>query len=810
MGIERFFSSLNRQFDVVTDLYEPYTRIDATHFLIDFNSIIHNVSSEMLSDINKYKQGKITSLNFPFNKIEDFEPQLILQVKEAIKNLLKNNFISNNVKYVMLAIDGVPSFAKMMEQKKRRYIGDLLTKLMSKYELPIEWSKNNISPGTKFMDDMCKKLKENSFIDECKEICSNLSGILVSDVYNPGEGEMKIMTCLRGLTRTSNKVCVYSPDSDMILLLMILDIPTTLLRFDQQKSKNEDKKIFNLIDVNKFKSELVDYCKSRIDMITDDRLLIDEIIYIFTLFGDDFLPKLESINVGEDINSIMDNYLLTLKEVGHILLKDEENNYKINDNNLKHFFKLLTKYEIIDINRNFYNSKYKNYIYAKKDNFHLDLSVFKASVTNIITKFVVKSISLKRTKESVCTPLNAATCIDVGYFYDFFKSILDKSYDYNTEVKKFNGKEYSLSKTDLNQDIYAGLLKNIKDGTTSDKPYYNFTYNISKIIDGHDLYNILYGDGVLGSTLIGKRDEKFKEMVNKYKSLYYLKLTPEQLIEELVLYLYLQPLQFPFINFTLEVPDRPNNLLSRTFKLNKEHNSKMKKQGLLDKGKEREKEQYMIDFKIEHYEKLFNPQHSFYSSKVTSLTNYYNKFFPGEDKQKIVNNYIQGFDWVLNYYFNNKVDTLWYYPYGRTPLLSDIVNLYPSVKLKLNFDENRIFNPLESIIFISPIESGDPLSFFPALVTKETKDLIERFMSNNRHFFLPLSEINTNLAKDITSLPDLLDCSISIFLSKCHYKLLEKNTNPELFMKKFREIIPLEQQQLKNNITFKCVKLGLQ
>ena len=30
------------------------------------------------------------------------------------------------------------------------------------------------------------------------------------------------------------------------------------------------------------------------------------IVYIFTLFGDDFIPKTESINVSEDINVIID------------------------------------------------------------------------------------------------------------------------------------------------------------------------------------------------------------------------------------------------------------------------------------------------------------------------------------------------------------------------------------------------------------------------------------------------------------------------------------------------------------------------
>ena len=82
-------------------------------------------------------------------------------------------------------------------------------------------------------------------------------------------------------------------------------------------------------------------------------------------------------------------------------------------------------------------------------------------------------------------------------------------------------------------------------------------------------------------------------------------------------------------------------------------------------------------------------------------------------------------------------------------------------------------------------------------------------MNNNNNFFLPLSQIDSNLSRNITSMPDLLDCSVSIFLSKCHFKMLETNTNPRLFIQKFREIINEKEQEIKNIETFKCVNLNL-
>ena len=777
MGIERFFSSLNRQFDVVTDLKEPYQKIDSTHLLIDFNSIIHNVSSKMLSDINKFKQRKIEKLDFPFTTMDTFETVLISQVKKSIKDMLKENFKSENLLYVMLAIDGVPSFAKMMEQKKRRYIGDLLQKLMRKFELPVEWSKTNISPGTKFMDQMSKELKEESFIKECKIICTNLEGVLISDVYNPGEGEMKIMDCLRNLKNTSNRICVYSPDSDMILLLMLLDIPTTLLRYDQQKSQKEDQRIFNRIDVNTFKKELIDYCILRTGKEYDTRLLLDEIIYIFTLFGDDFLPKTESISVSEDINIIIDNYLLTLVDKGSLLIlsakpsdidrRSTNSSYKkeiysINHENLKYYFGLLSKTELDDLNRFFYNSKYQNYRWAKTQNFHFDLLQLRKETQKHISKFNKK--------------------IDVVKFSSYINN--------NTEFKLYLAK--------INKGSH-----HLKD------PYSYFMYNINKIVDGYELYNVLYGDKSISNELLKLKPVDMQEKIKKYKYLYYLKIDSELLLEDIVLYLYLQQMQFPFINFRLETPSGYQYYHERKYE-QKFHIGRMKKRQLFKDGWERDKLSYIIENKLDSYYNLFNPVNFFYKTKVTSTEKYYNIMFPKKDKKDILNKYIQGFEWVLNYYFNNKTDILWFYPYPRTPLLSDVFNMYDTIdKLQLNYDSSRIFNPLESILFITPLDITTDLTFFPDIVDDNTKTLIKKFIRENQHFFLNLNEINIQLLSNPGNLTDLLDCSVSIFLSKCHYKLLDENVNPELFIKKFRKIIPLKNQPFVNNIDFKCISLKL-
>lgn len=753
MGIERFFSSLNNNFNVVNDLRKPYKKIECTHFFIDFNSIIHNVSSKMIQS--------------NYESIIEFETELINSIKNNILTMLNENLIKKKLKYIMFAIDGVPTFAKMMEQKKRRYMSDLINNLMKKLKLPIDWNKNNISPGTQFMDKLCKELNKIEFIDKCKTVCTNLIGILVSDVYNPGEGEMKIINCMRNLKSTKNKICVYSPDSDMILLLMLLNIPTILLRYDQQKSQKEETDIYNLIDVNSFKKQLVDYCLTKIDTI-DEKHIINEIVYIFTIFGDDFLPKLESIQVSSDINYLLDNYMLTLKDKGNILtLKD--NMYSLNSESLKYLFNLLSTYEILDLNRNFYNSKYKNYIYATNNNLNMDINVLKDHVNKILLEFIGRYYGAIRIEDITCTPLNVATCIDIGYFYDF---IQEKN----------------------NKNKYVQLINNTEK---SDEPFYMFSYNILKIIDGNDLYNTLYGYNMLGITLREKKDTKFMDIVKKYKSLYYLKIKPTELINELILYLYLRPINLPFVNFNRNNATKYENLHEKEFD-SKKHIKKIKQLEYNNTKIEKKKLEYMINNKLDEYYKLFNPIHPFYNQKIQSVDKYYEVMFPKKDKNSIISKYIEGFYWVLNYYINNQVNYMWFYPYARTPLLSDLKNaLYENT---LEYDNNIIFNPLESIIFITPLNTNKDLNFLPDIINIDIKNKINKFITNNSSFFSSLSDENALST-------NLLDCSVSIFLSKCHYKLLDDTIDPYDYIKKFRELIPLKNQIIKNKEIFKCIEM---
>ena len=86
MGIERFFSSINKNFDIVS-VMSNIKKLKTDVFFIDFNSIIHYVSSKYISEIN-------TKGNINKNNTYD-ENSLILRVKNYVDDLLENEVLKN-------------------------------------------------------------------------------------------------------------------------------------------------------------------------------------------------------------------------------------------------------------------------------------------------------------------------------------------------------------------------------------------------------------------------------------------------------------------------------------------------------------------------------------------------------------------------------------------------------------------------------------------------------------------------------------------------------------------------------------------
>ena len=90
--------------------------------------------------------------------------------------------------------------------------------------------------------------------------------------------------------------------------------------------------------------------------------VINDIVLMFTVFGDDFLPKIESYDVRNDINKLLDIYGLTLSlQNNWYLLKFNGIKYSLNYDFFKELIKNMASLEVQNLKEKSTSKKYHNY-----------------------------------------------------------------------------------------------------------------------------------------------------------------------------------------------------------------------------------------------------------------------------------------------------------------------------------------------------------------------------------------------------------------------------------------------------------------
>jgi 5'-3' exonuclease len=170
---------------------------------------------------------------YKHNKDIDLNKIIFEHIFENIRNYLT---FYPNCELLYIGIDGVPSVGKMVEQQDRRYKGYLMSlinkKLIEKHKnqlnnsnfdftniyneleylnLKLSFDKNLISPQTDFMIDFINELKKQDF--KVKTV--------ISDFNEKGEGEKKIVKYIKLHSKIDDRIVIYSPDADMIIMTMI-------------------------------------------------------------------------------------------------------------------------------------------------------------------------------------------------------------------------------------------------------------------------------------------------------------------------------------------------------------------------------------------------------------------------------------------------------------------------------------------------------------------------------------------------------------------------------------------------------------
>ncbi|KAG6039331.1 hypothetical protein E4U41_002905 [Claviceps citrina] len=105
----------------------------------------------------------------------------------------------------------------------------------------------------------------------------------------------------------------------------------------------------------------------------------------------------------------------------------------------------------------------------------------------------------------------------------------------------------------------------------------------------------------------------------------------------------------------------------------------------------------------QHYDKLYQDKYAGWKTK------YYLQKFPEwqsekyESEQKsLCENYVQGLQWVLFYYYKGIASWPWFYGYHYAPLISDVVK---GLGADLNFKKGQPFKPYEQLMGVLPDRS---------------------------------------------------------------------------------------------------------
>ena len=258
MGIPVYFKTLVQEYQDSILIKNKLTSIQS--LFLDLNCAIHPCCSG--------ESDEEIMLNKIISKIEE------LVQYTNVEDLL------------YIAVDGIPPKGKMKQQRMRRY--------KSMYENKI-WNTNAISPGTRFMNKLNKRLKT---------IKSDKFKIIISDTTERGEGEHKILQYIK--THELENSVIYGLDADLIMLSIVSQRDNIYLLRERTEYNIEDTDndyIYMNID------RLKDFIVKDIGVKTDKEIILNDYIFMCFLLGNDFINHIHSLSLRYNgYNYLMETY----------------------------------------------------------------------------------------------------------------------------------------------------------------------------------------------------------------------------------------------------------------------------------------------------------------------------------------------------------------------------------------------------------------------------------------------------------------------------------------------------------------------
>lgn len=244
MGIPFYFASLVKSHRQIVNTVKKNVPMEVDVLGIDFNCLIHRY-------------------------LKDEAP--IQSVIEAL------DYILNNVcraKKVILALDGLVPYAKIVQQRYRR--------MRTKEEGGGPFDRNQISPDTPYMRELEQALT------------ARFPYAFLSGTSEPGEGEHKLILEIQKIPeKNRGSICIYGLDADLILICL------------QHHGLSAENKMQLLREGNEFndpKMKEAEFATLNVwGLLKQLPLPIHQYMILSMLcFGNDFMPSLGMFSLRED------------------------------------------------------------------------------------------------------------------------------------------------------------------------------------------------------------------------------------------------------------------------------------------------------------------------------------------------------------------------------------------------------------------------------------------------------------------------------------------------------------------------------
>jgi hypothetical protein len=254
----------------------------------------------------------------------DSEKEMFERIEQALRNIVK---LVAPRKELHLAIDGVAPRAKVNQQRARRFSSAHETEAMrrrfkdakarlskthfvdvEKLEPEPRWDHNAISPGTPFMQRLCKRI--HGIVQKMQAPNNNDADsalwravkVVVSDASIPGEGEHKITARIRAEhTSPGDTHWIMGQDADLIVLGLALHLPRISILRHQLDYANgfrpfEDK--FCIVLIDELQKMLLDEAGISRELSPVARVqVMDDFVLLCNFVGNDFLPRVPDVDV---------------------------------------------------------------------------------------------------------------------------------------------------------------------------------------------------------------------------------------------------------------------------------------------------------------------------------------------------------------------------------------------------------------------------------------------------------------------------------------------------------------------------------